>query len=91
VQIFGDKGLPDGTVEDGWVKGKKSTFFPDSWSREKILAEVANCLKNKVPDSQFPVPNGNSAFKATMTDGVTLQIIFKGSSLSTVFPNLTSL
>ena len=43
VQIYGDKGTEQGTrYIDGWVKGKRSTFFPDDWSVEKIQAEIAS-------------------------------------------------
>lgn len=41
----------EGFVNDqgtNWkVKTKKSTFFPDSWSKEKIQAEIAHAFKNK--------------------------------------------
>ena len=41
----------DGLVNDqgtNWkVKGDKSTFFPDSWSTDKIQAEIANAFQNK--------------------------------------------
>ena len=88
VQMYGDKGLPNGSYENGWLKGKKSTFFPDSWSPEKIQAEIANSIKNKVPDLDFPVSRGNTAFKATMTDGTKLQMLYDGDKLISAFPNL---
>lgn len=88
VQVYGDKGAPGGTYLDDWVKGKKSTFFPDNWSLEKIQAEIANGIKNKIPDPDFPASNGNIAFKATMTDGTKLQMVYDGDKLISSFPNL---
>jgi hypothetical protein len=88
VQVYGDKGAPNGTYENGWVKGKKSTFFPNGWSKEKIQAEIANGIKNKVPDLDFPTSGGNTAFKATMSDGTKLQMVYDGDKLISAFPNL---
>lgn len=87
VQIYGDKGAPGGTYVDGWVKGKKSTFFPDGWSVEKTQAEIARGVKLKVPDPDFAISNGNTAFKAVMTDGTKLQLLYDGEKLVSAFPN----
>ncbi len=88
VQIYGDKGVSAGNYVDDWLKGKKSTFFPDSWSTEKIQAEIANGIRNKIPDPAFPVSGGNTAYHATMSDGVKLQMIYSGDKLVSAFPNL---
>lgn len=88
VQIYGDKGAPGGTYVDDWLKGKKSTFFPDSWNPEKIQAEIAYGIRNKVPDPSFPVSSGNKAFKGIMTDGTKLELVYDGNKLISAFPNL---
>jgi hypothetical protein len=87
VQVYGDKGAPGGTYVDDWLKGKKSTFFPDSWSTEKIYAEIANGIKNKVPDPTFSVSGSSTAFKTTMSDGTKLQMVYDGDKLISAFPN----
>lgn len=55
---------------------------------KKTQVEIANGIKNKVPDPDFPTSNGNTAFKATMTDGNKLQMVYDGDKLISAFPNL---
>ena len=54
------------------VKSKESTFFPDSWSVDKVQAEIAGAIKNKGTPNVFP--DGRKLYKATMTDGTDLAI-----------------
>jgi hypothetical protein len=86
--MYGDKGIGPEKYTDDWLKGKKSTFFPDDWSIEKNQSEIANGIRKKVPDDEFPVSEGKTAYKATMTDGTKLQLIYEGENLKTAFPNL---
>jgi len=88
VQVYGDKGVRPEVYTDDWLKGKNSTFFPDSWSIEKIQAEIARGINNKVIDTDFKVTDGNTAFKAIMSDGVKLQIVYSGDKIISAFPNL---
>ncbi|UII33935.1 DUF6443 domain-containing protein [Fulvivirga ulvae] len=88
VQVYGKNYTAQGATIETWVKGKKSTFFPDSWSVEKIQSEIAEGLRTKVLDPTFPTPPGSTAYKATMSDGTKLQLIYEGTVLKTAFPNL---
>ena len=45
-----EKRIPGFVNKDGtdWrVKREKSTFFPDSWSRERVQAEIAHAYNNR--------------------------------------------
>ncbi len=89
IQVYGKNYESDGTPIDAWRKPKRSTFFPDSWSREKIQAEIALGIKNQTTDPLFPVSNSNIAYKAVMSDGTKLQLLYDSSNnLISAFPNL---
>ncbi|WP_394367554.1 EndoU domain-containing protein [Flammeovirga kamogawensis] len=65
---------------------KKSIFFPDSWSPEKIQAEIAHGFQNK----QFVRSQNNGAdiFHGTMTDGTTVEFAIKNNVIESTYPNL---
>jgi len=73
----------------GWKsKGKASTFFPDSWSIEKIQAEITKVLKDN-PRLLQVEPNGRKLFGGVMSDGVELRVwINLGGGLESAFPFL---
>ena len=67
----------------GWkTKTDKSTFFPDSWSTEKIQAEIAHAFKNKIPDG------GNKFFGFTTGDKKITMYLDEAGNIKTAFPNL---
>jgi hypothetical protein len=65
---------PSFPQNEGWKsKSKPSTFFPNSWSREKIQAEITLVLKkNKIPIQT--TSDGRKLYGGTMSDGVQLRI-----------------
>ncbi|MBL6449092.1 EndoU domain-containing protein [Fulvivirga sp. 29W222] len=68
---------------DGWkVKSKESTFFPDSWSKEKVQAEMAYAFNNKTS-------LGGNKYQGTMSDGTNLTIYLdEAGNVSSAFPEI---
>ncbi|NRA51504.1 MAG: EndoU domain-containing protein [Phaeodactylibacter sp.] len=85
MEVYGKKYDAQGNSFDGW-HNKKSTFFPDSWSPEKIQAEIAHGFQNK----QFVRSQNNGAdiFHGTMTDGTTVEFAIKNNVIESAYPNL---
>ncbi|WP_444888489.1 DUF637 domain-containing protein [Microbulbifer sp. JMSA008] len=76
------------TTNDGWkVKPNPSTFFPDSWSKERIQAEItlANYYKVHVSDRS----DGTSFYKGMMSDGTMLAIYIKGGIIQSAYPSFS--
>lgn len=71
------------SANGGWkVKSKESTFFPDSWSKDKIQAEMAHALNNKTS-------LGGNKYRGTMSDGTSLTIYLdEAGNVSSAFPEL---
>lgn len=66
----------------GWkVKNgkKKSSFFPDSWSKERVQEELTFASKNKV----F---KGGNKYEGIMSDGVKVQFHIDNGVIKTAFP-----
>ena len=66
----------------GWkVKNgkKKSSFFPDHWSKERVQEELAFASKNKV----F---KGGNKYQGIMSDGVKVQFHIDNGIIKTAFP-----
>ncbi|WP_158728537.1 MULTISPECIES: EndoU domain-containing protein [unclassified Flavobacterium] len=67
----------------GWKvknsKGGMSTFFPDSWSKQKLQEELVVALKNK--EYQF-----SNIWHGTMSDGVKIQFHIDNGVVKTSFP-----
>lgn len=74
---------PDFPDNGGWkVKNSKkgmSTFFPDSWSKQKLQEEFAFAFKNKEYKS-------SNIWHGTMSDGVKLQFHIDNGIIKTAFP-----
>jgi|GEM_PF-6568828 len=86
VETFtGEPYLPN----NGWkVKGPPSTFFPDSWSPEKIQAEISRVLTNNPTVIQTKA-DGSKLLGGIMSDGVDLRIWQKADgSFISAFPRL---
>ncbi|WP_075341466.1 EndoU domain-containing protein [Tenacibaculum agarivorans] len=64
------------------VKNNKSTFFPDSWSTEKIQAEIAHAFKNKTLEL------GNKFSGFTTTGHKITMFLDELGNIKTAFPNL---
>lgn len=71
----------------GWKsKTKPSTFFPDSWSKERIQAETARVLNNN-PSILQTKADGSKLLGGVMSDGVDLRIWQNADgSLISAFP-----
>ncbi|WP_175402750.1 EndoU domain-containing protein [Mangrovivirga cuniculi] len=82
VEIYGKKGDGKGGWVDGWIN-KKSTFFPDSWSKSKIQAEVAHAFKTKEFDR---LENGAEIFRGTGSDDSIIEIVIRGGIVKTAYP-----
>lgn len=85
VEVMGKKYDAQGNPYDGW-HSKKSTFFPDGWSKKKVQAEIAYGFQNK----QFVRTQNNGAqiFHGEMTDGTTIEIVMNNGMIISAYPNL---
>lgn len=73
------------TKEVGWVVKKSnkgySTFFPDSWSKQKVEEELTIAFRTKVYD--YTDPHGTNIYKGTMSDGVECIIYINKNNIVT--------
>ena len=85
IEVYGKKYDSQGNSSNGW-HNKRSTFFPDSWSKEKIQAEITFGFQNK----QFIRSQNNGAhiYHGKMTDGTTIEFAIKDNILQSAYPNL---
>ncbi len=61
---------PDNPNNGGWTtKDKESTFFPETWDKNRVTEEITNAMTNKKP-------LGGNKFEGTMSDGTKLQMYF---------------
>jgi len=87
VEIFGTKYI-SGAPIDAWRPASKKTFFPDSWSEQKIIAEIAHGFQNKVYQSTN-VSNGSKVFLGKMSDNTSITIIVRiDQTISTAYPSI---
>jgi hypothetical protein len=63
-------------------KGARSTFFPDSWSAERVKAEVSSAYRNRVE-----IEPGH--WKGTSTSGVPIEGYDGPQGIKTAFPKYT--
>lgn len=68
-----------------WTSAKESTFFPDSWTKQKIQEEIALAMLLKVRN---PKKISIDEFAGIMSDGVKLKILIDKNSgkIESVFP-----
>lgn len=70
------------TPDGNWkTKKNKSTFFPDSWSKEKIQGEIAYAMINKKSI-------GTNKYEGTMSNGVKIEFYIKNGTVETAYPVL---
>ncbi len=82
IEIYGKKGDGSGGWIDGWIN-KRSSFFPDSWSKQKIQAELANAFKTK---SFNRVESGANVFRGRTTDNSIIEIVIRDGVIKTAYP-----
>jgi hypothetical protein len=74
----------DNVNNGGWTtkKNSKSTFFPDSWSKDKVTSEITQGFSNKKSI-------GLHKYEGTMSDGTKVQFFSKTGKfedIETAFP-----
>jgi hypothetical protein len=62
-------------ITDHKTGGGTSSFFPNSWGKEKILEEIALAFKNKIYQDTNPL-NGNIIYKGVCSHGWDISITF---------------
>ncbi|MFT6136864.1 MAG: hypothetical protein ACJAZM_003373 [Cyclobacteriaceae bacterium] len=86
VEIYGINFDAQGATFPAW-KNKRSTFFPDNWSEEKIQGEISYGFQNKVYQSTNS-SNGADIYEGTMSDGTLLEIIIINNAISSSYPKI---
>jgi hypothetical protein len=81
---------PDNVNNSGWkVKPDRSTFFPDTWSKQKVQSEIAMVLETGNHTVMQSLPDGRQLLGGTMSDDVALRI-WKAAdgTVESAFPKL---
>ena len=91
IQMWGTKFTPQNVPYEDWLAPKKSTFFPNSWSKDRIYAEIAFAIDNsrQFESSKFN-NSGNLLYRVKMTDGVTLEMWVNPTTglIESAYPNI---
>lgn len=75
------QGTANSTGEVGWKVNGLSTFFPDSWSKERLLEELALAFKNKKYDKY-------NRWIGTVSDGVDVVFHIDNNIIKSAHPKL---
>lgn len=75
------QGTANSTGEAGWKVKGESTFFPDSWSKERLLEELALAFKNKKFDR-------HNQWIGIMSDGVRVEFDINNNVIQSAHPIL---
>jgi hypothetical protein len=74
---------PEFPNNGGWKvkdsKGGKSTFFPDSWTKQKLQEELAFAFESKIYQK-------NNIWHGKMSDGIKVQFHIDNGIIKTAFP-----
>ena len=79
VEIYNLDFLDNGGWKVKNSKGGMSTFFPDSWSKQRLQEELALAFKNKKYDKQ-------NRWLGNLSDGVQVEFRIDNGIVKTVFP-----
>jgi len=81
VEIWHSDFPPNGAWLKKNSKGGMSTFFPNSWTKQKLQQELAIALRNKI----FI---GKNAYKGTMSDGVDVIFYIDNGIIKSAHPSI---